>query len=244
MTDEVLQAEEDLVTATADEADVMKDFNFDDILENPADANVAADDGVVQPMEEIQSGEPTVAPEDIFMSADVAADMSNVSDVSENVTPEVNEQPEVVDFPEQLVDAVPTDNVDADFADEALDNQADLSSLGGLETTNNLAYLKMYDGTLSANMYGIDKNFTEEVFEGTPDCDTIHVNVGYDTYGWNVEFANGTNMGLRDVREYQKRQGCLPFNSGNITYGGKVLRFSDVNRIVVYESVKYFSYGA
>ena len=242
MTDEVLQSEEDLNATAADEADVMKDFNFDDILENPADANVTSDDATVeQPLEEMQPVEPTVAPEDIFMSTDVVADVTNEN---ENVVPEINVQPEVVDFSEPMADVAPTDGMDTAFIDDTLNNQADLSPLSGLKTTDNLSYLKAYDGALSANMYNMDKNFTGEVFEGTADCDTIHINVGYDTYGWNVEFANGTNMGLRDVREYQKRQGCLPFDSGNITYGGRVLRFSGVNRIVVYESVKYFSYGA
>ena len=50
-------------------------------------------------------------------------------------------------------------------------------------------------------------------------------------------------MSLRDVREYQIRNGCLPDTSGSISYGQNVLAFENVKRIVIYETVKYFSYG-
>ncbi len=122
--------------------------------------------------------------------------------------------------------------------------QADFSPLGNLNEPSNIGFLHMYDGGLSDNMYSINKEFESADFNGNENCETIHVSVGHDTYGWNVEFANSVMMSLRDVKEYQKRQGCLPFNSGTIRYGNKVLRFRDIKRIVVYESVKYFSYGA
>ena len=123
MTDEVLQSEEDLNATAADEADVMKDFNFDDILENPADANVTSDDASVeQPLEEMQPVEPIVAPEDIFMSTDVVADVTNEN---ENVVPEINVQPEVVDFSagRDSGNRRGTERVDADLQDNAADGR-------------------------------------------------------------------------------------------------------------------------
>jgi len=128
--------------------------------------------------------------------------------------------------------------------DEYIAVEDNFSPLSGLDEVPGIGFLREYDGGLSDNVYSISKGFESADFNGNENCNTIHVNVGYDTYGWNVEFANSVMMSLRDVKEYQKRQGCLPFNSGTIRYGNKVLRFRDIKRIVVYESVKYFSYGA
>ena len=80
-------------------------------------------------------------------------------------------------------------------------------------------------------------------FDADEERKTIHVNVGYDTYGWEVQFSDGVVMNLRDVREYQIRNGRLPSADGRIIYGQSILAFSGVERIVVYKSVKYFSYG-
>ena len=112
------------------------------------------------------------------------------------------------------------------------------------EPSANLPFLKWYDNTKNYKAYEIAKNFTSGSFAGSEDCDTIHINVGFDTYGWLVVLADGITMSLHDVKEYQLRQGCLPFASGRITYGSSVLDFDKVKRIVVYETVKYFSYGA
>lgn len=106
-----------------------------------------------------------------------------------------------------------------------------------------IGFLKWYSGELNDKFFEIDKNFEPSNFEADEECKNIHVNAGYDTYGWQVQFADGVVMNLRDVREYQIRNGHLPSADGRIIYGQKTLSFSGVERIVVYESVKYFSYG-
>ena len=50
-------------------------------------------------------------------------------------------------------------------------------------------------------------------------------------------------MNLRDVREYQIRNGALPAATGKIVFGQTELSFSNVEKIIVYERVRYFSYG-
>ncbi len=114
----------------------------------------------------------------------------------------------------------------------------------GVVPSNNLPFLKWYDNTKNYKTYNIDKNFSSNTFNGSDECDTIHINVGFNTYGWLITFANGMIMSLPDVKEYQIRQGCLPFSDGRITYADSVLDFNHIKRIVIYESIKYFSYGA
>lgn len=134
------------------------------------------------------------------------------------------------------------DVIKADDFSESYNSES-ISVVDQLAKSENLAYLQKYDGKIVDKTYSIDKNFVSGEFDATSEIDTIHVSVGYDTYGWNVEFANGVFMSLRDVKEYQLRQGSLPFAEGNIMYADKVLRFKNVKRIVVFEMLKYFSYG-
>lgn len=256
MIDENVQQDVADITDIDGEEDVMKNFNFDNILDSTGNNSDELSVGGEQQIEEGQVMEPTMSEEDIFM------DPKNDIAIDENGEEYVSETNNVTSSESVLTDGVAEDNVlvdegsvesddtnitqvsDSEKFDDSYENVNSLSPLSGLEETINLPYLKIYDGGSTDNMYKIERNFNEGAFEGTSECNTIHINVGYDTYGWNVEFANGVTMGLRDVKEYQKRQGGLPFNSGSITYGGKVLRFANVARIVVYESVKYFSYGA
>ena len=125
------------------------------------------------------------------------------------------------------------------------DNEAfsDYTPLSAVESSKNIGYLQWYSGSSEDEMFEIDKNFMSGRFDAEGAKKTIHVNVGYDTYGWNVQFADGTFMSLHDVREYQLRHGKLPCSSGQIIYGKQFFDFSEIERIVVYESVKYFSYG-
>ena len=109
--------------------------------------------------------------------------------------------------------------------------------------TGNVANLRWFSGSENDEMYEIGRNFKSNTFEANDNCKTIHVNVGYDTYGWEVQFADGVIMNLRDVREYQIRNGKLPSPEGRIIYGPNTLMFSGVERIVIYETVRYFSYG-
>ena len=113
----------------------------------------------------------------------------------------------------------------------------------GILTSQNVGQLQWYSGNSVDKMLEISKGFESGTFDADEECKTIHVNVGYDTYGWEVQFSDGLVMNLRDVREYQIRNGKLPNSEGRIVFAQSALMFSGVERIVIYENTKYFSYG-
>lgn len=180
---------------------------------------------------------------------DVQADDANadISAILDTPEPEVANADisAILDTPEPGVADADIDtsvDMDGNFDEIAASGDAN-EQLQGVPS-DNLPFLKWYDGSKNYKSYDIAKDFTSANFNGTDDCDTIHINVGFNTYGWLVVFADGVTMSLPDVREYQLRHGCLPLGDGRITYGNSVLDFNGVKRIVIYESVKYFSYGA
>lgn len=117
------------------------------------------------------------------------------------------------------------------------------SQIFGIEENGKIGCLRWYSGSSNDKMFELEKGFESGNFDADEECRCIHVNVGFDTYGWEVQFSDGVVMNLRDVREYQIRNGRLPLTEGRIIYGQSALTFSGIERIVVYESVKYFSYG-
>lgn len=117
------------------------------------------------------------------------------------------------------------------------------SAVSSIEESTDAGYARWYSGQSDLKMFEISKGFESGNFDADEECKTLHINVGYDTYGWEVQFSDGVVMNLRDVREYQIRNGRLPNPDGRIIYGHSSLLFSGLERIVVYESVKYFSYG-
>lgn len=119
-----------------------------------------------------------------------------------------------------------------------------VSETAGDEQNGQLAnHLKWFSGSSADKFFEISKQSESEQLTGTGEVKAIHVNVGYDTYGWLVEFSNGKIMSLRDVREFQIRNGHLPDSTGVIVYGNQRFEFSGIERILIYESVQYFSYG-
>lgn len=119
-----------------------------------------------------------------------------------------------------------------------------VSETAGDEQNGQLAnHLKWFSGSSADKFFEISKQSESEQLIGTGEVKAIHVNVGYDTYGWLVEFSNGKIMSLRDVREFQIRNGHLPDSTGVIVYGNQRFEFSAIERILIYESVQYFSYG-
>ena len=102
---------------------------------------------------------------------------------------------------------------------------------------------KWYSGSLNDKYFEFDANSASAEFTGNDEVKAIHVNVNNSSYGWNVAFDNGLSMNLRDLREFQTRFGKMPSPNGVITYGEKKLTFSNVERIVVYESAQYFFYS-
>lgn len=104
-------------------------------------------------------------------------------------------------------------------------------------------YVRWYDGESTEPQYEIDKNSESKTLIGSDDCKNIHINIGFDAYGWLVRFANGVVMSVDDVREYQLRNGALPDSAGVITYATMQIEFQNIEKIKVYESVRYFTYA-
>lgn len=128
--------------------------------------------------------------------------------------------------------------------DAPVKEAAAVSETAGDEQNGQLANpLKWFSGSSADKFFEISKQSESEQLTGTGEVKAIHVNVGYDTYGWLVEFSNGKIMSLRDVREFQIRNGHLPDSTGVIVYGNQRFEFSAIERILIYESVQYFSYG-
>ena len=103
--------------------------------------------------------------------------------------------------------------------------------------------LRWYSGHSDDKSFEFNAQSHDDEFIGTQDCRIIHVNVGISTYGWNITFENGLFMSFRDLQEYQTRYGQLPDQSGVITHGKQMLKFSAVEKIVIYETAQYFTYG-
>ncbi len=105
-----------------------------------------------------------------------------------------------------------------------------------------LGNLRWYDGTLGEKVYEISLNNMPEFLDYDKNIKVIHVNID-SPYGWNVFFENGVFMNLMDLKEYQERNGSLPGANGKIIYGSRMSSFEKIERIVVYEKPRYFSYG-
>ena len=88
--------------------------------------------------------------------------------------------------------------------------------------------VRWYSGNSGDKCFSFDARSASGNFEGTDQCKIIHVNVGISNYGW---------------QEYQTRYGQLPASSGVIIHGQQTLKFSNVEKIVVYEAAQYFTYG-
>lgn len=138
---------------------------------------------------------------------------------------------------EEAVNAMPA----ADSAVSPLEEK-----LGGHmlseEERQALGNLIWYDGQLGEKVYEISLNNMPEFLDYDKNVKTIHVNID-SPYGWNVFFENGVFMNLMDLKEYQERNGSLPGTNGKIIYGNRMSSFEKIERIVVYEKPRYFSYG-
>lgn len=242
---------------TADEAGaVAENGTSDELITDGAESGFAADELPVE--DEI--------PDDIL--AELSADDVAEENMSENAEAEETAEPAEETAVESISDAetlsreplasseVSNDELAAAHEEYFASEEAstveeplsggwgdDYSAVSALEEPENATYLKWYSGSLSDKMFEISKGFESGNFDADEECKTVHVNVGYDTYGWEVQFSDGVVMNLRDVREYQIRNGRLPNPDGRIIYGQSSLLFSGIERIVIYESVKYFSYG-
>ena len=101
--------------------------------------------------------------------------------------------------------------------------------------------LRWYSGRLDDKTYELSVDNMPEFLDTDKTIRVIHVKVA-SPYGWNVFFDNGIFMNLQDLQIYQTRHGKMPYNSGKIVYGSKSTQFENINRIVVYELPRYFTY--
>ena len=241
-------ATEDYITEAFDENVATEDY-----VTETFDGNVATEDYVTETFDENVATEdyPAEATEEqIFANDEISDELAEMPIASEESFTEASDASVMLEAPVAEMVDMPVENNDAVVADFSFDdNQSfdndtiDNVSAFSVVTPQNLKYIKWYSGNSETDVYEFGKSSASGEFVGTRECNTIHVNVGYDTYGWVVQFSDGVVMSLRDVREYQIRNGKLPNNSGRIVYGQNILSFDNVERIVVYEAVKYFSYG-
>ena len=173
--------------------------------------------------------------------------------VSEDVEPEnVQTEDETTDsyVDEDVVEKPIESNVEQEkrvgFDYEQGTADVGATSLGSQQTVYDLqetdGYAKWYSGNYDDGAFEVDRQSVSGVLNGDDAHRTIHVSVGYGTYGWQVEFANGVVMNLRDVREYQLKNGKLPAEDGAIVYGDMRIEFHYIEKITLYESIRYFTY--
>lgn len=101
--------------------------------------------------------------------------------------------------------------------------------------------ISWYSGEFRDKTYEISNESMPEFLDADNKIKVLHITVD-SGYGWNVFFDNGVFMNIRDLKEYQERNGKLPFVSGKIIYGNRTSSFEKIERIVVYEKPKYYSY--
>lgn len=102
--------------------------------------------------------------------------------------------------------------------------------------------LRWYSGSVDDKVFNISAATDATPISGSSDIDTIHIQAGTTTYGWNVVFDNGIVMSVRDLQTYQRRNGSMPSEKGVLSYGAKKFEFEGIKRIVLYLSPQYFSY--
>ena len=122
------------------------------------------------------------------------------------------------------------------FAPEKKDEYADADAL-------HKHALKWLSGNENDKYFEFSGASQSAEFVGNEEIKNIHINVGTSAYGWNVSFDNGVAMSLRDLQEFESKHGKLPSANGEVSHGNVKLKFSNVEKIVVYQTPQYFGYG-
>ena len=104
-------------------------------------------------------------------------------------------------------------------------------------------HLSWYSGSAEAKHFSYSRDSNGISFIGSEMLNSIHLDIGNTSYGWNVFFDSGVVMGITDLIEYQIKNSSLPSNNGRIVNGDKKLDFTSVEKIVVYKSSQYFTYN-
>lgn len=230
--------------------DVFEEQEVEDEFTVASDEGVAGEPG--ETLGEFIASEP-ITPykeESVFSAEEDIAPVEETSfDVSEQNISAI-EEPAVEDYIEQETISEFVDN-EANDTEASFENEIVASPIVS-ETVverpvatdvHEAGYAKWFSGGADNQYFEIERQTIPYSIEGNDVCQAIHVNCSFDAYGWLVCFENGMTMSLSDVREYQLRNGGLPDGAGIIRYGNNEFPFSGINRIVVYQSVQYFSYG-
>ena len=261
---EVSEVDNADVLSVSDDEDFLKEFSFDDDVESDAegqqiDQNAGMDvfenRAVLSetPMEKSDMAESTAdepASEAFFEETSAEAGPTAVEQESaeelSSAAPEVavfSETPEIekIDFSDILEDE--TALVSPAETELSSTEKEEFSAPEGVsEAPEPRSFVSWYSGSREDKQFELSKESISQVFNGDENCRIIHVNVGFDTYGWLIKFADGTIMSLRDAREYQLRNGGLPAADGVICYGELQAEFHNIEKITIYESVRYFTY--
>lgn len=175
------------------------------------------------------------------VSSQVWTENEVVNDIAE--TSVLDQSATVMSFEETPVAAAEIDERSGVYQEPIVRRDVEAPINAGYWNDAVSPFIKWYSGTATEKSFEVSKSSASVTLQGTDDCHSIHVNAGYNTYGWVVEFNNGKVMNLGDIKEFQLRKGYLPDTSGKISYGDLSVVFTDIDKITVYESVQYFSYG-
>lgn len=263
---EVIPETEEAVVATP-AADLETDFADEPEVAAEAENAPSFETEESSNRETVLENKAETAEEVVAAGEETNADIISDDEMSQDIPAEENnhEDNDAVKVDEEIVNQMPNHQEDKEDEEDifaGIDSPAEepqANNMAGeidydvpntpkdevamLQESGRIGCLRWYSGASSDRMFEISKAAESATFNADEECKTIHVNAGYDTYGWEVQFSDGVVMNLRDVREYQIRNGRLPSADGRIVYGQSAWSFSGIERIVVYESVKYFSYG-
>lgn len=199
-------------------------------------------------VEDVSSEEAVLAGEDIAEQSEGEAETPSKGWAFDGLDADAPVEEDVVSE-----DMAPQETVAPDVvSEESFYEQAEADSYpaveegvaaAGYDMVSEPNFVKWYSGDSGEEAFELDRNSASEVLQGDESRRVIHINVGYDTYGWQVRFADNTVMNLRDVREYQLRNGSLPAADGMVIYGEMQTQFYGIEKITIYESVRYFTYG-
>ena len=145
-----------------------------------------------------------------------------------------NEEPRTIELEPSAVSALVEKIGDVPSVEDSSSSQQQLEEAS--------LFVRQYSGHLDDSYFVVSAKNLPEEFVGAPSQNSIQINVGTSDYGWSVLFANGILMGIADVRMFQLKHGKLPATGGMLMYGTKKMKFSEVERIVLYQSPQYFSY--
>jgi len=219
--------------------DLGDNFSLDDFLDAPEKIEEVQDVKFEASVVEETSDAPEKTEEEILAEEEQKAVSVGDTEVKEIETSEQIEAKEnniVEDVSEE-------EHIVVDKAEEKKLDIEDKFNTGGYDIISSAGFINWFSGKSTDKRFEISRESSEDKIVGEVDKRIIHINVGYDTYGWIVKFANGLVMSLYDLREYQLRNGKLPDESGDILYGERVTSFEGIEKITIYENIRYFTYG-